>query len=261
MRVLGAIVLAAVLGGCTSVKMVQRDGCWVRRTEKIFGRVQEEVGPCSRPQPEWAQDRLTRVVQECVAQADYRWQGRAMEAWSKGLPFPAQPPQEETARACMEEARTGLVTENERLKQQVGELARDREALRAQSEHDRAQLRSANERLGEHLGEAAKKPAGTAYATSNSSSDGRAVNENGASLAESGSGAPSSGGPPSVPAVPAATVAGPGPSLPVVAPRPEAVQNAQPASPPKARRPARPAPRASPAPRCEPAATCTDGRR
>ena len=105
MRIATLILLASVAGGCTSVKIVQRDGCWVKRTEKIFGRVIEDLGPCRRAEPQWAEDRVTRLVQECVAQADYRWSVRANEAWAKGAPYPAQPPQQELLRTCMEEAR------------------------------------------------------------------------------------------------------------------------------------------------------------
>ena len=51
LRLVGVALLGLAVGGCTSVKMVQREGCWVRRTEKPFGRVVEEVGPCARAQP------------------------------------------------------------------------------------------------------------------------------------------------------------------------------------------------------------------
>jgi len=165
MRVLGLVLLACVAGGCTSVKMVQRDGCWVRRTEKSFGRVVEDVGPCVRPQPKWVEDRLTRLVQECVAQADYRWQVRAMEAWSKRSPYPAQPPQQEILHTCMEDARVGLVTESETLKSRLAEVAGDREVLRQQTAQDHAQLRASHDRIAQLLGDAAQKPAGTATAT------------------------------------------------------------------------------------------------
>src|SRR5690349_12201025 len=104
MRAWGAIAVAAVVGGCTSVRVVQRDGCWVRRTSGPFGQVREEVGPCARPPPAWAEDRVTRLVQECVVRADYQWQARALAAWNRGEPLPAQEPEETVLRACMGES-------------------------------------------------------------------------------------------------------------------------------------------------------------
>ncbi len=225
MRALGVVLLLAFAGGCTSVKMVQREGCWVKRTEKIFGRVREEVGPCTRPQPRWAEDRLTRLVQECMAQGDYRWHGRAIDAWSKGKPYPAQPPQDEMLRTCLEEARVSLITENETLKGRVDELSADRNTLRHDTDQDRAALRASHDRLTEYLGEAAKKPTAPATATATATSDGKATNESGATLSSgstSGSGAngapaiPTAGAPPS-PAEPAAAPPG-GTTPPTVAP-------------------------------------------
>ena len=104
MRIARVEVLAGVvLGGCTSVKMVQRDGCWVRQTKRTFGGTKEDLGPCARAQPRWVDDRLTRLVQECIAQSDYRWQVRAIEAWNRREPMPkAEAPSEtvpETASA------------------------------------------------------------------------------------------------------------------------------------------------------------------
>ena len=85
-----AVVLPALVG-CTSVRMLQREGCWVKQTEKWPGRVSEELGFCSKPAPVWAQDRVARLVQECMAQADFRWQNRALAAWTRGEPIPPQP--------------------------------------------------------------------------------------------------------------------------------------------------------------------------
>jgi len=219
MRAVGFVLLAAFAGGCTSVKMVQRDGCWVKRTEKIFGRVREEIGPCSRPQPKWAEDRLTRLVQECVAQSDYRWQGRAIDAWSKGKPYPAQPPQDETLRSCLGEARAQLMTEkdNETLKSRVEELSADRSTLRHDTDQDRAALRASHDRLVEHLGEAAKKPPpAPAYATATATSDGRATNESGANLS---SGSTSGSGANGLPGAPGSAIL---PTTPASASAPEA---------------------------------------
>jgi hypothetical protein len=230
MRLAGVVVLAAMLGACTSVKMVQRDGCWIKRTEKVFGRVREEIGPCTKAPPKWVDDQLTRLVQECVAQADHRWQLRALDAWSKGRPYPAQPPQDETLRTCMQEARVGMVTENEELKRRVGELSTElstnRTALRESADGERAHLRSSNDRIAEWLGQAAQKPPGAATATASATSDGRASNESGANLSSgsnSGSGA-------TVPAAPAVVPASPPPptAAPTAAATPRRAARARP---------------------------------
>ena len=197
-RLVGVALLAIAAGGCTSVKMVQRDGCWVRRTEKVFGRVVEDIGPCVRPQPQWSQDRLTRLVQECAAQADHRWQVRAMEAWSKKAPSPPQPPQQEIQRSCMEEARTVIGTETDAgtLRTRVAELSAERDALRSEAERDRAKLQESHHQIAEWLGQAAQKPPGnaSAFATSSSTNDGIASNESGATLASESGSSPGRGG-------------------------------------------------------------------
>jgi hypothetical protein len=250
MRVLVLVAAAAFAAGCTSVKMVRREGCWIKRTEKIFGRVHEEIGPCAREAPRWAEDRHMRLVQECVAQADYRWQARALEAWSRSRPMPAQPPQEETLRTCMEEARVGLVNENEELKRQLSQLSADRDATKAQltaerdamkaqltaerdamqaeSVKDRAHLRASQEELAKYLGEAANRPAPSpvATATATSTSDGKATNESGATLAtESGSAA----GARDLPAAAIPAAATHAPPLPAAAAPPPAPAAAPPA--------------------------------
>ncbi len=177
MRIAGAMLLAVLVGGCTSVRMVQRDGCWVRQTEKWPKRVTEELGPCSRPTPAWADDRLTRLVQECVAQADYRWQNQAVAAWSRGEPLPPQESEENMLQTCMNEASGTMLTENEALKARVGELVYDRDLLRVDVEKDRDHLRSSHDKLTDALGEAAKKPAPAAVATATSTSDGTATTQ------------------------------------------------------------------------------------
>jgi hypothetical protein len=265
-RVLGAIAVAALLGGCTSVKMVQRDGCWIKRTEKIFGRVQEEIGPCGRATPNWVQDRYTRVVQECVVQADHLWQGRAVDAWSKGLPYPAQQSHEEILRTCLKEADVGLANENDRLKERLGEVATDRDALRLESEQGRGHLResydkladhlrTSHERIADHLGEAAKRPAGTAHATANASSDGKATTENGTTLSADSGSAPATATSSST----APLIAAPSVAAATAAPEKAASAVSTPAkSKPVAARGRRPnaAMRAAKAPRCEPAPAC-----
>lgn len=172
------MVLAAALSGCTSVKLAQRDGCWVRRTERPFGRVTEEIGPCALPAPPWVEDRLTRLVQECVARADYRWQSRALAAWNRGEKLPEQD-EGNLLKECMSEASGAMITQKEKevLETRLGEVSADRDALRARAEDDRAHLRESNDKLAEFLGEAARKPSPPATATATASSDGRASTE------------------------------------------------------------------------------------
>jgi hypothetical protein len=156
------VALLVGAGGCTSVKMVQRDGCWVRRTEKVFGRVHEEVGPCARAQPKWAEDRLLRLVQECVADADWRWHSRALETWSRGLPYATpQPRQEELLKACMEEARAGMAMEIDAaglktklgdLSGRISELSSERDALRGDVAREQAKQQDRNDKLVEWMG-------------------------------------------------------------------------------------------------------------
>ncbi|XXF75388.1 hypothetical protein P2318_20215 [Myxococcaceae bacterium GXIMD 01537] len=177
MRIAGAVLLAVCLGGCTSVKMVQRDGCWVKQTEKWPKRLTEEVGPCSRPAPEWSQDRLTRLVQECVAQSDYRWRNQAIAAWSRGETLPQREPEDNVLQSCMSEASRTVVLENESLKTRLSEVSSDRETLREDVAIDRNHLRASHDRVTDALGEAAKKPPGAAVATATSTSDGTATTQ------------------------------------------------------------------------------------
>jgi hypothetical protein len=185
MRALVAAALLAVLAGCTSVTLARRDGCWVRHTKKPFGRVSEELGPCAPPNPAWSQDRLTRLVQECAAQSDYRWSERARDAWAIGAPAPAQPPEQEILRLCMQEARVGLAAETDGLRTSLASTVGERDDLRRQLADDHAALRASHERIAQFLGEAAQKPAGTATATATATGtgDGKAANDSGATLA------------------------------------------------------------------------------
>jgi hypothetical protein len=261
MKVFVLVLVAAFAGGCTSVRMVQRDGCWIKQTEKRpFKRVREEIGPCMRAQPKWVDDQLTRLVQECVAQADWRWQARAVDAWSRGKAYPAQPAQEETLRTCMQEARVGLVGENEDLKRRLGEVASARDEAKTLAERERtladeertkiqetldrslSRMQETHDKLAGYLGEAASKPQAPAVATANASStsDGKATNESGATLAsESSSGSGSTG-------------SGAGSAAPAT------LTAAQPAPPPRAAKLARarkpPVAQAPPAAACDPQA-------
>src|SRR5438128_10798056 len=131
--------LSCALLACTSVKMVQREGCWVKQTERTLRGTTEELGFCSKQRPEWAQDRVARLVQECMAQADYRWENRALAAWGRGEQIPPQESDEQIARTCMTQASAtlGPEAENAALKARLAELGQDREALRNETENDR----------------------------------------------------------------------------------------------------------------------------
>jgi hypothetical protein len=164
---------AAALGalvGCTSVRMVERDGCWLKQTEKWPSRVNEELAFCKKPAAAPAQDPLARLVQECVAQADYRWENRAIDAWNRGDPIPPRDSDEKIAASCMTEAAAALGPEAERaaLKARLADLDRDRNALRSTAETDREFFRQSNDKMASALGEAAKKPAPAAVATATS---------------------------------------------------------------------------------------------
>lgn len=186
MRALIAIVLAASIGGCTSVKMVQREGCWVRRTEKFPGQVREELGPCTRTASPWSEDRQTRLVQECVAREDYRWQMRALQAWNRGDAMPNG--ESNVLASCASDAAQVSFAENDALKNQLSaanerlsgtkerltDVAADRDAMRKRSELERDRMYASHQKLAEALAEAAKKSSAPAVATATASSDGRA---------------------------------------------------------------------------------------
>jgi hypothetical protein len=200
---LAALAAASSLGGCASVKLSQRDGCWVRRTEGFLRGTKEELGPCARPQPPWVEDRLARLVQECEARADYRWQSRALAAWSRGERLPEQPAENQVLKECMGEATRAMMADNDALKQRLAEAAQEREKLQARVEEEhkrleqerqqvqasladerkefqsrmdeeRSQLHATNQKLADSLGEAAKKAQVPAVATATATSEGRA---------------------------------------------------------------------------------------
>src|SRR5437867_6882016 len=162
--------LACGLLACTSVRMVQREGCWVKQTERTLGGTTEELGFCSKQRPEWAEDRLARLVQECMAQADFRWQNRALAAWTRREPIPPQESDDKIAQTCMNEASAALgkEAENSALKSRLAEVSQDRETLRNVSEGDREYLKQSSDKMVSALGEAAKKPAPAAVATATS---------------------------------------------------------------------------------------------
>jgi len=184
MRGWGAVVVLVISSGCTSVKLVQRDGCWVRQTERLW-HVKEDLGPCARPSSPWVDDRLTRLVQECVSREDYRWQSRALAAWSRGEPLPEQASESNVLQDCMNEAAGAMINENESLKDRLAsmkdraaELVKDRDALRARTDDDRTHLLASHDKIADYLGEAAKKAQVPAVANATASSDGQARTEN-----------------------------------------------------------------------------------
>jgi hypothetical protein len=190
--------------------MVQRDGCWVRRTTGWLGQVREEVGPCARAGTQWAEDRVTRVVQECAARADHQWQTRALIAWNRGEPLPPQEPEESVLRDCMAQSVSVIAEENEReaLEARLAEAARERDALRAGAEQDHAQLRASISRMTDHLGEAAKKESPPAIATASATSEGHQRTDGRSGVASTSTASP----PPAVPARGSGTCDGAAPS-------------------------------------------------
>jgi hypothetical protein len=184
-----AILLAGVAAsaaGCMTTRFTQRDGCWVRETHKTLHGTQEEIGPCMRPQPRWAEDRPTRLVQECVAQADFRWEVRALAAWDRHEPLPPQDSQETVIKTCMDLAAAGFLAESEKLQQRLGavqerlaEISGDRDAFRSEAKQGTDHLRASTDKLVAYLGEAAKRPAPVATATATATSDGTATSDTG----------------------------------------------------------------------------------
>ncbi len=169
-------VAACALTGCTSVKMVQRDNCWVKQTEKWPNRVMEEIGPCGRDHPQWSEDRLTRLVQECVAEADYQWHSRAVPAWGKGEPLPEREAEQRILERCYSDTAEMLIAEKNAEKI-IAEKEAENRALRGQlsdMRSDREHMRKHTGALAEALGEAAKKPAPAAIATATARGDGNA---------------------------------------------------------------------------------------
>jgi hypothetical protein len=165
---LAAAVISAVGLGCATVRITKRDGCWVKQTETFPKTIHEEIGPCVRAPPTWSNDRVARLVQECLAQADYRWQTEALDAWTRGKPLPMQKSEQSVMDGCLGHAATSLVTENEALKKRVAELDGERANLTSIVQQERAHWRDAENRMTDALGEAAKKPAPAAFATANS---------------------------------------------------------------------------------------------
>ena len=162
--------LCCALLACTSVKMVQREGCWVKQTERTLGGSTEELGFCTKARPEWAEDRLSRLVQECMAQADFRWENRALAAWQRKEPIPPPDSDEQIAKTCMSQAASalGLEVQNEALKSRLADVSQDRESLRSTTEKSREFLEESSDKMISALGEAAKKPAPSAVATATS---------------------------------------------------------------------------------------------
>jgi hypothetical protein len=162
-----ALAMAIAMVGCTSVRMVERDGCWVKRTERTLGGNSEELGFCTRQPAPPADDRLARLVQECMAQADHRWENQALAAWNRNQAIPTQADDGEVVKTCMTQVSTvlGLEAENSALKARLAELGQDREALRTATDRDRAFLQQNSDKMVSALGDAAKKPAPAATAT------------------------------------------------------------------------------------------------
>lgn len=166
---LGAVLAGVLVAGCTSVQIAKRDECWVRHTKSFPNNVKEEIGVCSRAPPVWSKDRVTRLVQECMVEADFRWKNRALDAWNRGEPLPPERPEHAVMQACMNDAATSLVRENEALSKRISELTQERDGLVARTDQDHQALRENQTRMTQALGEAAKRPAPNAFALATSS--------------------------------------------------------------------------------------------
>ncbi|GEJ58984.1 hypothetical protein AMYX_37250 [Anaeromyxobacter diazotrophicus] len=176
------LALWAAAAACTSVKVAQKDNCWVRRSERWLAGSKEEVGPCAPPEPRWSEDRLTRLMQECVARADYRWQARALDAWTRGDRLPEQTSEEKVLQQCLGEPTRAVLAENDALRgrndalqKRLAELSSDRDLARTSEEDARRRLVGGYEKMAEkmtdYLGTAANKAQAPATATANASSD------------------------------------------------------------------------------------------
>jgi len=153
--------------------MVQKEGCWVRQTERWIIGTREEMGPCQRPAQAWSDEPVIRAVQECVAQADYRWQARALDAWSQGAPMPDRAGTDDgVLEGCLSGPLREALGRNEALRAQLDHALEDRSTLNQQTREDRLFLQSSHERIATSLGEAALKPPGSATATAHSTSEG-----------------------------------------------------------------------------------------
>jgi len=176
------LAVAAAGTACTSVKVAQRDGCWVRKTEKWLGDSKEDLGPCVLSEPKWSDDRLTRLMQECAVRADYRWQTRALESWDRGEPLPEHPSEEKVLQQCLGEPTRAVLAENDALRgrndalqKRISELSSDRDAAMTSADDARKRLTGGYEKIAEkmtdYLGTAANKAQGPATATASASSD------------------------------------------------------------------------------------------
>lgn len=211
LTLLAVLVLSASLGGCTAVHYLKRNECWVRQSVPWHGVVSEELGPCTRAQPKWSEDRFTRLLQECVAQSDYRWQYRALEAWRQDQPLPERDLEVENEE-CALRASTEVLARNESLEQRLNDLAQDRKRLDAQ-----------NERLALELGKAANKPAGSAVAHASAHGegsgrgDGASQNTHDSSIHSSSDSLAHPSSPQPAPAPAPKSIPGPSPSIQRVA--------------------------------------------
>ena len=105
-----------------------------------------------------------------MAQADYRWENRALAAWTRNEPIPPPDSDQQIAKTCMGQAASalGLEAQNDALKSRLSDVSQDREALRNATEKDREFLEQSSDKMIDALGEAAKKPPPSAVATATS---------------------------------------------------------------------------------------------
>ncbi len=161
MRLAGVVLLVGACA-CSTTKVMQRDGCWVRSTKRL-GNLTEEIGPCLRPQPQWSQDRLTRLTQECIAGEESRWMSRAVVAWGRGEPLPPRATDAEIMRQCVfeptkmidggeaQKARAEAGQEKTRLEGEMLKARLEGEAAKARLEGEEHALQARLESQGEAL--------------------------------------------------------------------------------------------------------------
>jgi hypothetical protein len=200
-----ALLAIPVLAACTTVRVHQVGDCWVQTKSRVLGSTSEQVGPCLRHQPDWSDDRYTRLAQECIAQADYQWMTRALALWQRGEPLPPREPQDAVNRQCFESAVAITARENDELRSRLDALQLDaaeakktQKSLEERLERGFEQLRDANTKLADHLGEAAKKASTPATATASATADGRATTHS-RSEQDAGNGAIGGTGKPAAP--------------------------------------------------------------
>ena len=109
--------------------------------------------------------------------------------WNRRAPMPERPPEEAVLRDCMGESTRSMLSENAAMKERLGEMATQRDAMMAERDavrgHEeearkqflaseveaRKQLLTSHDKLADYLGQAANKAQEPATATASATSD------------------------------------------------------------------------------------------